>query len=100
MTPLGVCFSRAAPFVKRRESHVQPPSPGPSSFVAGLRPQRTPVLGVYARSVNRSIPPFQSNRILNRYVLPWYRVLELSYTGYSDKKRDELYQEIISGLGQ
>jgi len=27
-----------------------------------------------------------------------YRVLELSYTGYSDKKRDELYREIMSHL--
>ena len=25
-----------------------------------------------------------------------YRVLELSYNGYSDKKRDELYREIIT----
>jgi very-short-patch-repair endonuclease len=29
-----------------------------------------------------------------------YRVLELSYTGYSDKKRDELYGEIMSQLGK
>src|SRR2546425_9081438 len=29
-----------------------------------------------------------------------YRVLELSYTGYTDKKRDELYREIISRLGR
>ena len=29
-----------------------------------------------------------------------YRVLELSYIGYSDKKRDELYQEIMSHLGK
>ncbi len=29
-----------------------------------------------------------------------YRVLELSYAGYTDKKRDELYREIISGLGK
>jgi len=29
-----------------------------------------------------------------------YRVLELSYTGYSDKKRDELYREIMSQLGK
>src|SRR3989475_3581983 len=28
-----------------------------------------------------------------------YRVLELSYTGYSDKKRDEFYREILNGLG-
>ena len=28
-----------------------------------------------------------------------YRVLELSYTGYTDKKRDELYREILNGLG-
>src|SRR6266581_6601822 len=27
-----------------------------------------------------------------------YRILELSYTGYTDKKRDELYQEILNGL--
>src|SRR6266700_2505154 len=27
-----------------------------------------------------------------------YRVLKLSYTGYTDKKRDELYQEIMNGL--
>src|SRR2546425_5257071 len=29
-----------------------------------------------------------------------YRVLELSYTGYSDKKRDELYGEIMSHIGR
>jgi very-short-patch-repair endonuclease len=29
-----------------------------------------------------------------------YRVLELSYTGYTDKKRDELYGEIMSQLGK
>src|SRR6266581_2144341 len=27
-----------------------------------------------------------------------YRVLELSYANYSDKRRDELYQEILNGL--
>jgi very-short-patch-repair endonuclease len=27
-----------------------------------------------------------------------YRILELSYSGYSDKKRDELYREILNGL--
>ena len=29
-----------------------------------------------------------------------YRVLELSYTGYTDKKRDDLYREILNGLGK
>src|SRR2546428_5018521 len=29
-----------------------------------------------------------------------YRLLELSYTGYTDKKRDELYQEIVHHLGR
>lgn len=29
-----------------------------------------------------------------------YRVLELSYNGYSDKRRDELYTEIMSHLGR
>ena len=29
-----------------------------------------------------------------------YRVLELCYDGYSDKKRDHLYEEIRSGLAQ
>ncbi len=29
-----------------------------------------------------------------------YRVLELSYTGYTDKRRDELYREILNGLGK
>src|SRR2546426_823630 len=29
-----------------------------------------------------------------------YRVLELSYTGYSDKKRDEVYGEIMSHIGR
>ncbi len=28
-----------------------------------------------------------------------YRILELYYDGYSDKKRDELYEEILRGLG-
>jgi very-short-patch-repair endonuclease len=29
-----------------------------------------------------------------------YRILELIYTGYTDKKRDELYQEIVHHLGR
>src|SRR5438128_1463488 len=29
-----------------------------------------------------------------------YRVLELVYSCYTDKKRDELYQEILNGLGK
>src|SRR3989442_2478292 len=29
-----------------------------------------------------------------------YRILELSYTGYTDKKRDELYREIVKQLGR
>ena len=29
-----------------------------------------------------------------------YRILELSYSGYSDRKRDELYREILNGLGK
>src|SRR5713101_1945214 len=29
-----------------------------------------------------------------------YRVLELSYKNYSDKKRDEFYQKILSSLGR
>ena len=29
-----------------------------------------------------------------------YRILELSYGTYSDKKRDELYREILNGLGR
>jgi hypothetical protein len=29
-----------------------------------------------------------------------YRVLELSYSSYTDKKRDELYQEIVNQLGK
>jgi len=29
-----------------------------------------------------------------------YRILELSYGSYTGKKRDELYREIMSGLGK
>src|SRR5256712_2062912 len=29
-----------------------------------------------------------------------YRVLELSYNCYTDKKRDELYQEVVQHLGR
>lgn len=29
-----------------------------------------------------------------------YRVLELRYDSYSDKKRDELYREILDSLGK
>src|SRR6266516_4144717 len=29
-----------------------------------------------------------------------YRILELYYDSYSDKKRDEIYKEIMSGLGR
>ena len=29
-----------------------------------------------------------------------YRILELSYGSYTDKKRDELYREIMNGLGK
>ncbi len=28
-----------------------------------------------------------------------YRILELSYDSYSDKKRDQLYQQILNDLG-
>jgi very-short-patch-repair endonuclease len=28
-----------------------------------------------------------------------YRILELRYDSYSDKKRDKLYEEILEGLG-
>jgi len=28
-----------------------------------------------------------------------YRILELYYDSYSDKKRDQLYMEILDGLG-
>jgi len=29
-----------------------------------------------------------------------YKVLELSYDNYSDRKRDQLYQEILSFVGK
>src|SRR6266705_5416294 len=29
-----------------------------------------------------------------------YRVVELGYANYSDKKRDELYQQLLSSLGR
>src|SRR3989475_12142384 len=29
-----------------------------------------------------------------------YRILELYYENYSDKKRDQLYQDILAGLGR
>ena len=29
-----------------------------------------------------------------------YRILELCYNSYSNKKRDQLYQEILDGLGK
>ena len=29
-----------------------------------------------------------------------YRLLELSYSVYTDKKRDELYREILNGIGK
>jgi len=29
-----------------------------------------------------------------------YRILELYYNSYSDKKRDQLYQEILNNLGK
>ncbi len=29
-----------------------------------------------------------------------YRVLELFYSSYSDKKRDQLYEEILNSLGK
>ena len=29
-----------------------------------------------------------------------YRILEVAYTGYSDRKRDELYEEILESLGK
>jgi very-short-patch-repair endonuclease len=29
-----------------------------------------------------------------------YRILELSYSSYTDKKRDELYREIVRQLGR
>jgi len=48
MTPPGVCFSRATPFVKRRGRHVHRSPPGRSSFVdrtsRGKRPIFSPDL--------------------------------------------------------
>ena len=29
-----------------------------------------------------------------------YRILELSYSSYTDERRDELYREILNGLGK
>jgi very-short-patch-repair endonuclease len=29
-----------------------------------------------------------------------YRIVELSYSSYTDRKRDELYREILNGLGK
>ena len=29
-----------------------------------------------------------------------YKILELCYNGYSDRKRDELYEEILNNLGK
>jgi hypothetical protein len=29
-----------------------------------------------------------------------YRILKLSYSSYTDKKRDELYRDIMLGLGK
>src|SRR5437870_3040524 len=29
-----------------------------------------------------------------------YKVVELAYTDYSDRKRDELYHQLLTGLGQ
>jgi len=29
-----------------------------------------------------------------------YKVVELAYSGYSDRKRDELYQQLLTDLGQ
>ena len=29
-----------------------------------------------------------------------YRILELDYDSYSDKKRDQLYEEIVNSLGK
>jgi len=29
-----------------------------------------------------------------------YRIIELVYSSYTDKKRDELYREILNGLGK
>jgi very-short-patch-repair endonuclease len=29
-----------------------------------------------------------------------YRIMELYYEGYSDKKRDQLYEQILSGLSR
>ncbi len=29
-----------------------------------------------------------------------YKIVELAFTDYSDKKRDELFQQLLAGLGQ
>src|SRR5213083_1313137 len=29
-----------------------------------------------------------------------YKVVELAYNGYSDRRRDELYHQLLTGLGQ
>ena len=90
--------------MKRSESYAQRVMPGPSFIVASR-----PICSTrgYVRAVKRSGPVrlktaqmMKDEKLRSLLRKRGYRVLELSYTGYSDKKRDELYREIMSQLGK
>ena len=151
MTPRGVLFSRAAPFVKTPEFHVQRSLPLPPSFIAALQmssqrsdwrerlhanPSRMehelalklqddrvnyltqveipvttadfyfpleprPLIVFIDGPVHLKTPQMMKDEDLRSLLRKrGYRILELSYSSYTDKKRDELYREILNGLGK
>ncbi|TMI13196.1 hypothetical protein E6H35_08320 [Candidatus Bathyarchaeota archaeon] len=69
------------------------------SFVAWSSP-RPLVVFVYVPVHLNTIQVLKDEELRTLLRKRGYRILELSYSSYSDRKRDELYREIMSGLGK
>src|SRR4029077_2576178 len=90
--------------MKRSESYAQRVMSGPSFIVASR-----PICSTrrYVRAVKKSGPVhlktaqmMKDEELRSLLRKRGYRILELSYIGYTDKKRDELCREIMSELGK
>jgi very-short-patch-repair endonuclease len=66
-------------------------------FVTEPRPLLVFVDGCVHLKTNQSIKDEELRTLLRRR---GYRVLELYYDSYSDKRRDQLYSEILDALGR
>src|SRR5713101_5129141 len=151
MTPPGVCFSRAAPFVKTPEFHVHRSLPLLPSFLPALqmsgqrsdwrerlhanpsRMEHELALRLQDEGINyltqveipvttadfyfpleprplivfvdgpvhlKTVQMVKDEELRTLLRKRGYRILELCYESYSEKKRDQLYEEILNSLGK